>query len=198
MRTQYLPRNCQICNSRFKPYHISHVYCSDKCRTVADARWKKRYGHRAEKMRVQTKTCLNCSESFTTTKARQIFCSTKCYRKHLHEQQKERRKELKPPKTCPICRNRFPHSRFTFCSPTCRKMAKRERDAASKRRANNYQALPRHAICISCSGTYMKTVPYRKTCSPDCQRLLRNRRKREYRARLKQRKANQCESNHQA
>ena len=162
-------KECKICNTSFKPYRNSSVYCSSKCKSeqIRRTTQTKEYRQKKNSKRRVAKAKSNC-----VVCGKDIFGYS--YRKYCSQYCINRRKtpKVKPTvKTCIVCNVNFTHGRKdkNICSAECKKIHVKE---YKKKFNKNVKS-----NCVVCDKEFIKTTTA-ITCSKKCsseRALLRTR-----------------------
>ena len=174
------PRNCEICNSIFKPTTNIHVYCSKDCRKVGSKRFYdewllRRKEERAERLKDKPlKICAyrHCSNQFTDIHPNKRFCSPVC--QAGNERVVENEKWLNRQKVkCQCCSKLFiqKNSNQIYCSKICKQKVRNERDR------ERYRENPNRP-CSRCKQRVLSKNSKAKICdrcSKDLQKIKMNR-----------------------
>lgn len=86
-RQKQLQKVCLYCNEPFKAYAINVMYCSNDC--SYQSWYEKQQGMREQ----HSIKCKECSNFFTTTNQRRVFCGKRCYRKYMDRYNEVTRRE---------------------------------------------------------------------------------------------------------
>ncbi len=152
--------NCLICNREFLKYTKTSKYCREECRTVAIKKYSKQW-------RKENAETLAIKRSEYQKK----------HRGYITERKKKWRETRRPPKIdvqCKECKEYFTpktrHKHHTFCSQSCRKSYWLREEAIQK--YGKYS--PKKKVsCIICEKVFMQKAWNQKTCSKECNVIMR-------------------------
>jgi len=166
-------RKCMICPRHFKAsIGSAHTTCSQKCSAEHERRRrnesrKRRVLKRAKK-REQTKSCVICTTSFTTSLSAKKACSTECSKENTR---RRGRKACEEEKTCVICESMFTttKSKKKTCSDTCADQHQHNRKVErNKARKRKFAVYPKTELCVVCQTEFTATQRNHLTCNAKC------------------------------